>query len=353
MTALYLPCLYPVLAPVAALPYPVAVLVWAGVGVVGVGVLIWAGCRLADVPLTSTRGLLLAAGVCALAPVQTSFRVGQLGVPVAALIVGGLALAWTMGRPIAAGVVLGLAAAMKPQLALPFVALLLIRGPWRSGVAAIVIFGGLLAIGAGRLAAAGVDWVGGLQDQVTAFATVGAGDPTLTNPVRWQLLNLAHLLHLAIDQRGIVVLLSWGLCIAAGLAGLALAWRRRSRAADLALASLVAALSLLIVYHRLYDAAVLVLPMAWLAGCWGRPPRWLSAAALLTLLPFAVNLPAAVMVAARRGWLPGGWIDGPIGVWVLLPIHVWCLLALAGLTLVALADRGESQEPATGSARLV
>jgi len=338
MSALYPPSLYSVMWLFSWGSWTVIKATWVVVGLISVVALIVSGWRLAQVSLTSTRGLWLAAGICLLAPIQTNFRVGQLGLPVAALVMVGLALLWnraenkqTLWRWCGA-VCLGLAAGVKPQLALPFVAMIAMLGHWREALFAGVTVAGMLAIGVGRYELAGVDWLSGLQAEVHRFVNGGLGDPTMEAPLRWHMINLAHLLHLMTDHRSVVTLISWGLCLAVGLSAVIKIWMTKTaqaRDTPILFASLTALLSLLIVYHRLYDASVLALLLVVLLK---RETLGVIGKAVVggLMLLFAVNVPAALMVVAGRGWLPEWITQGHVWQWVLLPIHVWALIGLAG-----------------------
>ncbi|MEM9881545.1 MAG: glycosyltransferase family 87 protein [Planctomycetota bacterium] len=350
LTALYPPGLYPLLGPAAALPFPWAVRAWTAVGGLSVVALVVAGWRLAGVRPASIRGLALAAALCLLAPIQTNFRLGQLGLPATALVMLGLWAGWSGRRWAVSGLVLGLAVGLKPQLSLPFVLYVLLRGGWREAGVAVAVAAGLTGLGAARLWLAGVDWPTGLAAELAAFTDGGHGDPMPANPHRWQMIDLAPLTHLAIEHRGVAAAVVWGLV--AGLA--AAAWlavpRRGDRPTELTVLGLVAALSLLVVYHRFYDAVLLALPVCALLCGWRRRHRIVAILAVGLLLPFAVNLPAAVRVfGGRVGWV-SGLVESPFGRWVALPVYTWCLLGLALLAVGVLsrrrgAERGADDGP--------
>jgi hypothetical protein len=117
------------------------------------------------------------------------------------------------------------------------------------------------------------------------------------------------------------------------------AWlRRQEDGRELLALSIGAGASLLIVYHRFYDAAILLIPLVWvfwsLASVEGRRFGWTRWAVLLGLLPFFVPGAAALYTLERSGRLPER-LTGNV-LWEVFVLHhqtwalVWLVLALGG-----------------------
>ncbi|MGQ0502698.1 MAG: glycosyltransferase family 87 protein [Panacagrimonas sp.] len=122
---LYPPPALPMVAALALLPYPVALLLWSTLGVVAFLAAV-AAPRFCRWPV-----------LLALAAPMTAFNLaaGQNGLLSAALLIGGLRLSST--RPVIAGMLFGLLA-YKPILGLLIPVLLMVRGHWKTVASAAV-----------------------------------------------------------------------------------------------------------------------------------------------------------------------------------------------------------------------
>jgi hypothetical protein len=169
----------------------------------------------------------------------------------------------------------------------------------------------------------------------------GTADPLITNPHRHQLLNLQYPFTALVDHK--VAGEVGALFVVAALAVLFfLPPARRMRQTTLLHAvSMVATLSLMVVYHRFYDAVLLLIPLAWAVDGIARNRRaalpWL---ALALLLPFFVNSTTALVWLRDGGRLPTWLVQSWCWEHVLLPHEGWTLLALAFCLLAA--QRGSS-----------
>lgn len=249
-----------------------------------------------------------------------------------------------------AGLLLGLGLALKPQIAGVIWLLLAWRGRWRCALTGAMVAACLGAIGTAWLWFNDVAWLAALRANLADNAVGGSGDPTAANPLRFQLINLHHLLAVLIgDDRAAI---DWGVRIAAAmfvLPALALARRRGDRDArdgDLLLLGVLGAVSLLAVYHRPYDA-VLLLP----AAAWSVREGWLACRcargrlALLSLPALAVFLlPGAALPhrLAESGLVPAAIARTWFWQAVVMPHQVWALLLLALLWLAALVFQSSS-----------
>jgi hypothetical protein len=335
------------MAPLAALDPPAARWGWLAISAASVATLIGATLRLADVSSWPARPttLLLVAWVLGLGPLHIGMLAGQPALPAAALIAAGVACALSR-RDVAAGVLFGLAAAFKLQLGVPFVLLYAYLCRWRVAGAGAIVFALFIAIGLGRIAVAGIEreqWTAHWRTNLdTAHGAGGPNDYSAANYTRYHLLNLQLPLHAITHSRTAANAGAAAIFIALGLTFVRHTWRPSNdlspRAPDeLLAAAVVAVLCLLPVYHRYYDAAVLVVPIAWAArhARGGDPLAWparITGAILLTFLaPLAVaHLPV------RRGLLPTTIDANPLWNALVVPHHVYGLLALAGVLLYAM-----------------
>lgn len=299
--------------------------------------------------------LLLAAWISC-GPVATTFEFGQLGLVVLALVV------WAVGTPgwkppaWVAGLALAMAGCLKPQLAGVFALGFVALGRWRELGWTLGIGLAVAAVAVLRLEAAGVAWATGLLQNVERFAGEGFADPSPVNPVAWQMIHLEPLWRRFFSGGA-------GIGVAAVLlAGVAaVTWRVSSMPGDLPLdaldnldardakashpsgerggpgglgkgqapwregqapwhegqapwhggdlelplwvMSVAAVVTLLIAYHRAYDAVLLAVPAVWamrglLAGGGLRPALVLGGVAV-----FWGPMPELLNHLAHRGWL--------------------------------------------------
>lgn len=354
LLSLYPPTSFPLLVVPAALPnWPAARLLSMGVNTLAAAGLIlcaalWAGLR------PGTRGWwLLVIGALLLAPLHTAVRMGQTSILCAALLACGLLLA-RGGWRAAGGLLAGLACGLKPQLAGPVLLLLPAVRDWRTAAWAAAALLGLLLIGSGWMQLHGHHWPAAFLHNLQQFSQPGGeADPGFANPWRHDLVNLAVVLHAlpggsAVAGWAVAALLTAALAVAATqfarapAAGLC---RLAQPAATWALA-LLCVISLLAVYHRVYDAVLLVFVLAWWArgiasGQLSGPRAW-AGGALLAL--FLLPGPAMLAYLAQAGSIPPALLHSWIWRALLLPHHAW---AMAGLLVLLLISPPRRQPVAT------
>ena len=327
-----LPQTFPLLAPLAALPAKAAVAVWYALAAM---LLLAQTAALADLigsRLSQPLGMLLLAVTFVLAPVHESFGYAQPSGPAISLAILGVWAA-TRRRDLLAGVLLALGAALKPQVGGIFVLYYLLRGRWRVVGVSAVIGIALMLISVVPMMLRGIPWLDGWRFHMSDVERVGGyNSPLPENPMRRHMINLqmifGGLLHsyamvnLAAIATGVVLVVL-----------LALAVRRAHARADragqsgpdeLLILSAVCVLGLLPVYHRFYDASLLVLPAAWALSNLKRRP---VEAALVAALVLSFVLPVPATARAMR--LVGLDADHVSGLWwsfLLEPWRVWLLL---------------------------
>ncbi len=339
--ALYPPVTYVCLAPLAALPWWTASALWTGLNAVLAALMLGLLVRLFQIPWASPRAwALVIAGLC-FAPLHTTLAFGHLIVAIVALLAT-WRLADRAGRPACAGLALGLAIALKPQLAGLFVLIDLADRRWTTLLATGLTVAALAIIAVARLELAGVPWLDSYRQGLADFARQG-GVATLAHPMRFTFIHLGVVLHAFTDSRLVVTALGW-LVTAAGL-GVAL-WRR-GRPDDIdrrALAlGLLAVITLLPVYHRYYDALLLLLPLAWAARAWPTPQRRWAWPVVLLIAPLFVPGAAVLNLLADRARLPDALADSAVFHRLILPHQAWLIFALAVVMTLAAWRGGASR----------
>lgn len=347
---LYPPPTFVLVAPVAAFDWPVAREAWAQVNLGALGVSIIGVVTLLRMRWQQPSTWLFVGAAIAFAPCITGMKVGQTSLVLTALVVSGQALR-VGGWPMAGGVLLGLAAVLKPQIGLVFLAYEVFRGRWRVAGPALAVAVVVAAIGIGRLEAADVPWVESLRANVAAFTTgQGDGNPLPENEHRYQMIDLRPIFHTVTSNRTLGAIGAFGVAGVLAFAALLVWLRKKEDSRELLALSIGATASLMIVYHRFYDASVLLLPLGWviwaLATPAGRVFGWTRWAVLVGILPFFV--PGAVVFyrMAENGGLPD-WLGRSL-LWEILLVHhqAWALVWLTGALVLALSRCPVRESPA-------
>src|SRR5580698_5582324 len=236
---------------------------------------------------------------------------------------------------------LAVATGLKPQIGLCFLLYYLVRRRWRIFGFTLAILACVAAVGFLRLELGHTPWLENyLNDNHILLQTGVLGNFTLVNPTRFGLINLQVALYPLLGS----VALANDLAISVG-AGFLLVWlvvtARRSTQAGLELLDLsaIALISVLPVYHRFYDATLLVLPLCWVFISFAKERR-LAILSLLLMLPFLVPGGTLLETMETSGQIPAAlanrwWWEG-----LVMPHQVWLLLFLSVLLLCEMTTRG-------------
>ena len=309
------------LAPLAKLPPRAAMTTWTMLILLGIALDLWVLSKMAGLRSGGAgrdgRSWLLMAGALAAAPVQFGILAGQPGMVAVSLVVLSAYLASPLPsripsepsrrrRELLGGALLGIACALKPQVAAPFVLFYLASRRWRVGgtalcLAAIITIASVIA-----MEATNPGWASAWRDNLAAALEPGSiNDRAPGGPYRDEIIDLQVLTRTlwqhaftaqVVSAALVAVLIGW--YVRAG--GLR---RHSSPVSELLALSSLAAMSLLPVYHRVYDAAVLLFAFAWALQQLeeGRDARrrWVCWAALLPLAVFLVPFDLLSSVLTR------------------------------------------------------
>jgi hypothetical protein len=295
----YPPTTLVLMSPLAVLPVSVALIVWAGISVALAGLAGSALVALSGFSWRDSRTWLLISGIVASTPFQFGLRCGQPTLVALSCVVIGI---WCIhhSRCVCGGVTLALACAIKPHVALPFLIYYMFRRERRVTDVALLVLAATWAVSLTAMQLSGVDWIHGWMLNIREITGEGGiNDPSIGGPYRDEIVSLHVVLHsLSMDDQIVRVLAG---CAAAVL----VAWyvrvhpRERSdadstvasaRKADLLPLAALAALSMLPVYHRVYDALILAIPLAWALAELDGPQRRLALVAILPLAVFLIPL---------------------------------------------------------------
>ena len=251
-------------------------------------------------------------------------------------------------RQVLAGLALAVATALKPQLGGPFVLLLLWQRRFKAVASAAVVGGGLTLAAVVPMMAHHVPWLTGPASwtEELRYAEVpgGINDARVSDIGRHDMVHLQVLVHFLTDNATLVNAIT--LVIVAALAYVL--WRTaRGRPFDLGSIAAATILALLVAYHRLYDAGIIVLPVAWaVVHCRSGVARWPARVVLLLTGVYFVQqewIDERFFGAAGHPALSGAW-------WFNLfvePHHQWELLTMFGCIVLSLRwQRAAEPEPA-------
>lgn len=338
-----IPSLYPVtslalLAPLTSLKWTAAETLWIAINTT---FLLLAPVFLIAISGASWRSLrvqFFLAAALALAPLHTGLATGNPAVLVIALTTGAV---WADRRrkAIVSGILLALAICLKPTIAVALVLYLLLRRHWRVFAVASAVTAVVAAIAAGWLDHERVAWLASYFDNNRKIlASGGLADFTSADPLRFNLVNTQVLFYSLFGSVSLAQWLSFSLAAALLAFWLSLSLRRRSlsdeshRQDEFLGISTLFVISLLPVYHRFYDAGLLLWPLAWalLVAERGRRQLW----TMLAIVPFFA--PGAALLDR---WTEQGRIPQRIahsGCWnmIVMPHEIWSLIALSILLLL-------------------
>jgi hypothetical protein len=171
--------------------------------------------------------------------------------------------AWAAWRrfDIAAGITIGVATALKPQLGGVLLVYFVLMRRWRLAAACTATVLLLAAVALVPMALRGTPWLSSWRSNMAEGDRLGGfNSPFPENALRRHMLNLQILFG---ANFAVVNVLAIGLTALMATAVAVRCARRNARGDELLILSIVCVLGLLPVYHRFYDAAILVFPIAW------------------------------------------------------------------------------------------
>lgn len=282
------------------------------------------------------------------APWHSGMATGNLVIP--AISIG--AIAWWASEQrcwwVVVGACLLVSLMLKPQIGGLFVAVLMLRHCWKA------VFFGLASWGAIFIAVVlwmqeyTAGWWGDYRVLVSSFLVVGHdGDPSSANSLRRDLINMQRLLYTISENRLLVEGVTYTLT---GLlvVGLIFSHKNKDRLPpSLLTLAIVTVVGLLPVYHRFYDASLLLFAAALAISSLlqGEALRISAKALIAGCLPFLVPGAAGLAWAVNRGYFPD-WLVNACWWEVFVMSHqVWALLWIIGWLSHLLAIT-TSKEPA-------
>jgi hypothetical protein len=336
--ASYFATVYPpnslcLMVPFAVLPAAVSMLLWLAL-MLGLLVLQFAALvDLAELRLRDARVLILVGASLASAPFQFGILSGQLSLPAISLCIIAFWCA-SRNREALAGILLGLACALKPQIGVAFVAYYVLTRRWAVSGLAIVFSAAVVAVALVAMRVSHIDWFAGWTQSIALTTQTGAvNDYGWVNNLRDEIMDLKMLLISGLHDTRTLRLAVEAVVLALGIWYMGV-FRAVGKSGDdqLLVIGALSALSFLPVYHRVYDAALLTTVFAWALAELDGPRRRYAGVLLVPLALFLVPFDVTSMVARR---LPVLDRISQTAFWqtLIAPNYAWGLL---GITVVAL-----------------
>jgi hypothetical protein len=322
------------LAPLSLLSWPTAGML-CGLLSVGMVVLsVWLLSGLFDLSVCGWRRWLFIALALALAPFHSGFGAGNLSMLAIALVLLSFWGSCTQ-RSTVAGLCCSLATCLKPPIGLFLFLYYALSRRWRVfGVALASTF--LITLTAiVRLQAAGVPWVSSYLANSKLVLTDPINGITAANPKRFQMVNLQVLCYAVTNNERTANLLALLIGCLALLSLAAVLSRARLRTPRVLDVSALAVVSLLPVYHRYYDAALLILPLLWSLAPATTNSRTYRNLTLFLMSPFLI--PGAWMLESLQNanripsYLTERWWWDTL----VMAHQIWALLLLAVVLIIA------------------
>jgi len=317
-----------ILAPIAAFPWQVAKILWLGILLIAFAITVWTVLQVAGFRVDSLQALAFITGCLALAPFHTGIATGNESI----LVIGTCAAAiWAASarRDIVAGVLFGVACSLKPQIGSFLVLYYLMHRRWRLFVTALALTLALALAAILWMHLCGVSWAQDYFYNVKVLATENKIDGfTTANQGRFMLINLQVPLYslTGSEQTSNILALSGGALLVS--VWMYLVTRGYTCGSELLALGTIAVIGLMPVYHRLYDASLLAIPLGW---CLSRSAATLKNVALVTLLlmaPFLVPGTALLQRLAAQGRVPLAWTHSWWWDRIVMPHETWTLLLL-------------------------
>jgi hypothetical protein len=335
-----------VLAPLAALPWKIAKFVWLALLLISFAVTVWALESAADFRWNEPPALVFVAACLALAPFQTGIASGNTSIFVIALC----ALAIRGARhsqDATSGILFGIACAIKPQLGAFLVLYYLVRRRWKLFATAVACTLMLNLVAALYLQIRSTSWIQDYAHNARGFVTSNhIDDFTTENPGRFTLINLQVPFFSITGQSSSANL--WALAISVLLVciWIYIVTRRTNRGQELLSLATISVIALLPVYHRFYDAALLIVLLAWSVG---HSSKAIARFSLLLMTPFLLPGAAFLEQQAAKGRIGDTIAQSRWWNTIVMPHETWCLLLLSLILLYEMSTACSFDKSPTSS----
>jgi hypothetical protein len=333
--AVYPPSSLLVFAPFAMFRAVPAHLLWMALNCVLLAFTFPALFALAGLRSWSLRIMLIAATLAS-APVQGALGSGQPALPACSLLIFAV-WAYSRNKISLATVLLGLSAAVKIQIGGPFLLYYLFLRQWRLVSLATLLFLALSLLSIARMEWAGNDhWATDWQRNIAVtLEPKQINDPRPGGPFRNDMVNMQTLMDVVIHNEHIADAMVVVLLLPMVTLFFSIVRPARAAGSDLLKLSIVGLISMLPLYHRLYDCTLLMMLLAWALANLDGPRRGPAMIALALLGELLVPIDLIPALLHRTHLFDNStssmWWQG-----LVVPHHAWGILFLSTGSLALL-----------------
>ena len=295
--------------------------------------------------LRESQAWIVFAAVLAFASFHTALHVANISVITAGLSALLIYLA-SRGKYFSAGVLLAVAAGLKPHVGIWLIAFYALKRKWRLVWAGSLSGILLLVIAVVRIGLPAKVLVSNYRANLhNWFRPGGENDFSLANPLRFELANLQVALDPWLGYSGAYIL-AFGLA-ALGIGLWIYAVHRNPKCSTALAVSSLLALTFLPIYHRVYDTAILTLALAWIF----EPERIESdrkqkiLKRISKVLFFLLMLPIQSVAVRAQSYLSQAELHSWWWNLVIAPYTSWILLAFSAVLLYALLISCRPEDP--------
>lgn len=303
LVPVYPPTAYVVLAPLGLLPWKLANSLWALLGLLAVGAMAYLLPEIADLRWSDDRAWLLAACVFCAAPLHTALHTANSSAVVICLCL--LAVCLAKGdHDIWAGIVIAIAICLKPQLGIWVLVFYLVRRRWKIALPAAATVAAVTIVAVLRIPLSPPALLQNYGSNLHYWFDPGKmNDFSAANHFHFELVNAQVLLRGMVHSSAaanIIARITFGCSFSVWLW---IVFRRQIHDELLALSALMM-LAMLPIYHRSYDAAVVLLALAWILRNFKRPLGVNLSAGLVATFALLAPAPSAILEAIHQ-YQPG------------------------------------------------
>jgi hypothetical protein len=322
---------FPILFPFTLLNFNHAKTFWILLNFIFLILQIFVIIDLVNLKYSQLGALLIAFAVLLFHPIRAAFIQANPGFFSISCIIFSL-WASIKDRKILSALLIALGCAIKPHIGLPFLLLYAIHKQWRIIIISIllllIIFSlSIFFIGHNNILAYLTLWINNINSSISKG---GINDPSFNNPLNFQLINLQYPLW-AIFHNNLITN-----SIAFAIAGLELfifvllLIKYEVKSCDIIQISTLSAIILLPIYHRIFDASILIPNIALAVGFYYSKYKIYSIITIIILTPFIIINSANYLIdSIRYGIISYQFSQSLLWKAFLLPHQSWLIFLLS------------------------
>jgi hypothetical protein len=327
------PSVYPIIslplcAPITFLSWPTAKIFWMFLNSLAFFALLALLLIMSKINLRDWRAITLVSFCLMLYPIHVTIAMGQPTILVIACGLGSI-MAANSKRHLYSSILLAASLCLKPQLGISFLCYMMILRQWKIlwfclSIIMVIFLAGILRLGLDNFS-----WVGSwTRNLTTAFTEGGLNDPTMKNQYRHHLLNLQFPLSMMMHSKIVVTILAIAIVV------LEITFFMRYVRTDinfdeLLTLSFLSIISLFPIYHRYYDASILVLILTTTFMMINTEFYKFSLILICLSIPFLFPWQDIIVNAWNYGLIRYSITNSWWWNIVVLPLQVYCLLIMS------------------------